>query len=238
MVHEAAENAAQGTAQGLSNNAIAKAIYDENRELLEGLAGEAGLGAGTGAIMSLLVSAVAGVRAKARGGSAGAGGEIPGRMLGDPPSELAAIGAKVDAAAPKSGKGEIESPVEEQLRERLESREGKPFDSTLDDLYRKAAKEKPQFDAVAEEIAKATGSKLKTAPLKGRKRASAKIESDYNGDATRIRDLLRVTISNENPQQVVDFVRRHFGVEPKRNTLGNSPPRTRWPSISISIESL
>jgi hypothetical protein len=58
------------------------------------LAGEAGLGGGSGAIMSLLVSAVAGVRAKARSASAGAsaGSGITGRMPGEPPPELPVIG--------------------------------------------------------------------------------------------------------------------------------------------------
>jgi hypothetical protein len=114
MVHEAAENAAQGTAQGLSNNAIAKAIYDEHRELLEGLAGEAGLGGGTGAIMSLLVSTVAGVRAKAQGAGApaGTGGEIPGRMPGESPSELPVIGSRVDEGAAKGSGPSSQSPQE------------------------------------------------------------------------------------------------------------------------------
>lgn len=58
MILEALEEGGQELGQSFSTNAIAQNIYDKNRDTLEGLAGDAGMGATVGAIVSLLVSAV------------------------------------------------------------------------------------------------------------------------------------------------------------------------------------
>lgn len=57
MAVETVEESLQEGGQQIGSNAIAKAVYDKNRDLLEGVAGNAALGGGVGAIMSLLVSA-------------------------------------------------------------------------------------------------------------------------------------------------------------------------------------
>lgn len=64
----------------------------------------------------------------------------------------------------------------------------------LKEMYQAAEAEKPQFDAINEQIAADVGGRYMSAPLKGAERAIDKIESDYNGDPTKIKDLLRSTI--------------------------------------------
>ncbi|CAB4122044.1 hypothetical protein UFOVP16_45 [uncultured Caudovirales phage] len=85
----------------------------------------------------------------------------------------------------------------------------------LRDLYDKAAKAKDGFDQAARDVADAVGGGLMTAPLKGSRRAVGKIEADYEGDASRIKDLLRATIEVDSPEQArtaVEMLRQKFNV--------------------------
>ncbi|WP_018267364.1 hypothetical protein [Methylosinus sp. LW4] len=61
-------------------------------------------------------------------------------------------------------------------------------------IYEKAPAAKQEIDAVAAEIAEKTGGAVAKAPLKDIDRARAKIIADYQGDASRIRDIARNTI--------------------------------------------
>jgi DNA repair protein RadC/predicted ABC-type ATPase len=85
MVVEMLEEAGQETFQQASSNAIAKAIYDKNRDILEGVGMSAGVGGTVGAIMSLLISAATGVRAKMRAPAPGAAAAPDGAA---PPVEI------------------------------------------------------------------------------------------------------------------------------------------------------
>ncbi|TDX67021.1 hypothetical protein EDE12_101560 [Methylosinus sp. sav-2] len=61
-------------------------------------------------------------------------------------------------------------------------------------IYEKAPAAKQEIDAIAAEIAEKTGGAVAKAPLKDIDRARAKIIADYQGDASRIRDIARNTI--------------------------------------------
>lgn len=60
--------------------------------------------------------------------------------------------------------------------------------------FERATRVLPTYEADLSEIAASIGGRAIVAPLKGVARASAKVKSDYGGDATRITDLVRGTI--------------------------------------------
>jgi len=72
---------------------------------------------------------------------------------------------------------------------------------TLKALYLQAFETKPILDEIGEKIAQDAGGLYKPGPIKGGKRAISKIISDYNGDISRIRDLVRATIVVDTPEQ-------------------------------------
>lgn len=71
----------------------------------------------------------------------------------------------------------------------------------LDEMYSKAPDAKCEIDGLADNIAGKTGGRVAKAPLKGRDRALEKAMKDYDGDATRIKDLARNTIIVEDQNQ-------------------------------------
>lgn len=82
-------------------------------------------------------------------------------------------------------------------------------------LYERAARAKGEFDRVAQDIAEQIGGKLQAPPLKGSKRAVEKINDDYKGDPSQVKDLLRATIEVETIDQAraaVDLLRQRFKV--------------------------
>lgn len=64
----------------------------------------------------------------------------------------------------------------------------------FDKIYKKSSAAKAEIDQVANDIAKEHGGKVAQAPIKSKERAIQKINADYGGDATRIKDLARNTI--------------------------------------------
>lgn len=96
--------------------------------------------------------------------------------------------------------------------------------STLHNMYADAAREKGGFDSALGGIASEVGGKLVAADLKGTERATSKIKSDYAGDPTQVKDLLRATIevhSAEAAQRAVAGIFEKFEVMPggRRNLL-------------------
>ncbi len=79
--------------------------------------------------------------------------------------------------------------------------------AVLTRLYNRAAAEKPGFDRLISGIAAEAGGEAKLSGLKGTKRAVAKIEADYAGNASGIKDLLRATIVVDTPQQAAAAIR-------------------------------
>lgn len=91
-------------------------------------------------------------------------------------------------------------------------------------LYREAALAKPDFDKAIRGIAAELGGQAKVAPLKAANRAVAKIIHDYDGDPTRIKDLLRATVlvsTQAEAMAAVEKIRASFDVMKKgsRNWL-------------------
>lgn len=91
-------------------------------------------------------------------------------------------------------------------------------------MYSAAAREKPAFDAAMNTLAREIGGEAKLSNLKGTERAVAKVASDYGGDPTKIKDLLRATIkvdSAEAAQRAVAGIFERFEVLPsgRRNLL-------------------
>lgn len=64
----------------------------------------------------------------------------------------------------------------------------------FDEVYAKAPAAKAEIDAVADELAAQYGGKVAKAPIKSQERAIQKINGDYEGDPTKIKDLARNTI--------------------------------------------
>lgn len=95
-------------------------------------------------------------------------------------------------------------------------------------MYADAAREKGGFDATLGHLADEVGGKVKSAPLKGTARATAKIISDYDGNPGRIKDLLRATIevhSADAASRVIAGIRERYGISGERNLLdpGKTP---------------
>ncbi|ROM68861.1 hypothetical protein BK653_12860 [Pseudomonas brassicacearum] len=79
---------------------------------------------------------------------------------------------------------------------------GKPASTpkTFEEVYAKAPAAKAEIDTIADDIAAQYGGKVAKAPIKSEARAREKIDNDYGGDATRIKDLARNTIIVESDQ--------------------------------------
>lgn len=95
---------------------------------------------------------------------------------------------------------------------------------TMRRMYKAAGKAKPQFDALMTQIARAVDGEAMLAALKGTARAVAKIQADYNGDPTKIKDLVRGTVeirTAAQAQQAVLQILANFKVLPtgQRNLL-------------------
>ncbi len=109
-------------------------------------------------------------------------------------------------------------------------------------MYREADKLKPAFDEQMGEIAKAVGGRAKLpSKLKGSDRATEKIASDYAGDASQIKDLLRGTIvvdSVASAQGALERIRGKFEVLPTgfRNTLDpKAPTKDGYRDIKMNV---
>lgn len=153
------------------------------------------------------------------------------RALGDPRQESM-------FAAPPPGRGELLRAVIEgrAVADPVSMRQGERAAdpamqqltganrTVLLDIFAAAEKEKPGFDKAIATIAAELGGGTKLAPIKGVGRAVEKIAVDYAGDASRIKDTLRATItveSAENAQAAVGAIFEKFDVLPggRRNLL-------------------
>jgi len=71
----------------------------------------------------------------------------------------------------------------------------------LSGMYDQAKAVKPTFDNINQSIADNFGGQYVSAALKGTRRAVEKTATDYAGDPTRVKDLVRGTIMVDSPQQ-------------------------------------
>lgn len=108
-------------------------------------------------------------------------------------------------------------------------------------MYEKAAQNKNDFDGVNKSIASAVDGVLKTTKLKESKRTVEKILSDYKGDPTQVKDLLRTTIevkSLEDVDSVINDITAKYGAPVKlRNSLNvNSKSRDGYRDVNMVIQ--
>lgn len=90
--------------------------------------------------------------------------------------------------------------------------------TTLKSMYEKASQVKVEYDKINESIAKELGGKYIDVHLKGTSRAVEKIVADYDGDPSKIKDLVRSTISINSlsdVQSAIDKIKSKYG-EPKK----------------------
>jgi hypothetical protein len=98
----------------------------------------------------------------------------------------------------------------------------------LDAIYAKASAAKDEVDSLAESIAKDTHGKVAKAPLKDRARAIQKANEDYEGDASKIKDIARNTIVVDQNQygNAVALLEKHGAtvttIDPETDPLGYS----------------
>jgi hypothetical protein len=102
---------------------------------------------------------------------------------------------------------------------------------SLEHVYQQAAEVKPEFDAAVRDISNELGTPhepLIPETLKGVDRAAEKTLSDYGGDASKLKDLVRATIVVDDLKQAaraVDLIEKRFGTLRKyRNMLDENVP--------------
>lgn len=78
--------------------------------------------------------------------------------------------------------------------------------NTLRAMYEVAAKNKDGFDADVAKLAESVGAVAQTARLKGTARTVEKIIDDYDGDPTKVKDLLRATIEVKSLSEVENVI--------------------------------
>jgi hypothetical protein len=84
--------------------------------------------------------------------------------------------------------------------------------------YEAAGKAKPQLDAMVKEVAAAHNAEAVTPPLKSIQRTRAKVQGDYGGDWSRIKDIARARIlsdSDADSEAVKADLEKRLGMEPK-----------------------
>ena len=121
----------------------------------------------------------------------------------------------------KRGGGETEPKKEKKVAK-------SKVDQELDSMYKDAPAAKKEIDTMADELAEQYGGSVAKAPLKGRERAKQKIENDYQGDASKLKDVARNTIIV--PKDQIQNVKKELGNKgadvweftPDNNALGYS----------------
>src|SRR5262249_7966166 len=74
------------------------------------------------------------------------------------------------------------------------SAEASVTEQQLDSMLEKAPAAKQEIDQLAKAVADENGGSVSEAPIKSRARALEKAENDYQGDASRLKDLARNTV--------------------------------------------
>ena len=97
--------------------------------------------------------------------------------------------------------------------------------TALDEVFAKAERAKPELDRITNEIARQFNGIAVIVPLKGRARTLAKLRADYNGDASKLKDVARSTVevrTLEDARAAIAELSARFG-NPKRNTIDGDP---------------
>lgn len=176
-------------------------------------------------------------RVPAGGPGGGQWGDGNGGAGSTAPTDAAhyGMGAPASVSAPSA------NPMSALNAEHL-SRLGPLAAVQLQDVYRAAADAKPGFDKSLTAVAEAVGGKAKLPALKGSDRATLKIVSDYKGDASQIKDVLRATVVVNAPgesQAALAGIREKFDVLPTgfRNTLDpKADPVDGYRDIKMNVK--
>ena len=157
---------------------------------------------------------------RAKNGQFGSGGGGASSKSEKEPAKKEAKVAKKER--PSTPEGHLEGVIKQQDLDKLDPEQQK----ILKETYQKAAENKNHFDAVNAEIAKELGGKAAVVDLKGSKRAVEKTLSDYKGDSTQLKDLLRTTIeinTLKDTNKAIELLTEKYGKPVKlRDTLDPS----------------
>ena len=126
------------------------------------------------------------------------------------------------APTAKANQGHLEKALKKSDVDKLPAEKQKEFT----DVYEKAAANKEFFDSTNAEIAKELGGEAAVVPLKGSTRAVEKVINEYDGDVSKLKDLLRTTISIKSlkdTNKAIDAIKAKYGEPVKlKNTLDPS----------------
>ncbi|SFS09837.1 PAAR domain-containing protein [Sphingomonas jatrophae] len=98
----------------------------------------------------------------------------------------------------------------------------------LGEMMRRAPAAKAEIDGVADDVARQVGGTVAKAPIKSQARALEKVMNDYDGDASRIKDLARntVIVPEDKIPQATQLLREQGvaikEITPSRGSLGYS----------------
>lgn len=111
----------------------------------------------------------------------------------------------------------------------------------LTKIYEKAAENKDYFDSTNASIAKELGGEAAVVDIKGSERAVEKVLNDYEGDVTKIKDLLRTTISIKSlkdTDKAIELIKAKYGEPVKlKNTLNpDAPSPSGYRDINMVFE--
>jgi len=174
------------------------------------------------------------------GGRAQAPYTVAAKSIPQPPEPPKAVN-KPTAAEPPKAPGHKEritlktfkpSNPDDYLKESVkkEDIEKLPKDKQKEllEIYKKVAENKNDFDKLNLTIADEIGAEIDVVPLKGSQRTVEKIIDDYDGDPSKIKDLLRTTfeIKNlKNSNEIISKLKDKYGEPVKnRNTLDPNSP--------------
>ena len=166
----------------------------------------------------------------AKGGKGGKGGKgSTGGKAGTAEAAPPAPRAPAPAPAPRRAPPPP-PPMAEAPPPKAPAAPKSAVEQQLDELYAKAPQAKAEIDALAEQIAQATGGRVATADLKGRERAMVKALElvEKNQPVSKLRDMARNTIVVERAQydQAVALLKQHGAkvgeFKPDTNALGYS----------------
>jgi len=158
----------------------------------------------------------------AGGGSASQSGKPTAAMYAQSTAKPHNIPKTLPAKKEKFYERHLEDSLHEKDIQRLPKDKREQFKQ----MYETAAMNKDFFDKSNAEIAKELGGKAAVVTLKGSERAVDKITKSYNNDPSKIKDLLRTTISIKSTKDVNKTITKlvaKFGEPEKhRDLLDNS----------------
>lgn len=146
----------------------------------------------------------AGIVRKARSQARGRNGKISGGDFSDV-LRLAheRASGNEEVAKPKKTKKDREKAKAEKEHKDL-------YGGDFENYYSKMAAKHADFSKLTHEIAAMVGGDPIVAPVKSKERSKAKVEKDYNGDFSRLKDVLRSTIVVKDPAQIKEKVATLF----------------------------